>query len=123
MPARSARPSTRPFISLPSSPTGTASSPWLVWFGGNGWRNLSPLPWRTSWNRVSSIEHQAGAAPFLVTESKSGLFVSLAAPIIAQGDVLGCLLLADTEGSWVPGETERTLLETISGFLGRHMEG
>lgn len=68
-------------------------------------------------------EHQAGAAPFLVTESKSGLFVSLAAPIIAQGDVLGCLLLADTEGSWVPGETERTLLETISGFLGRHMEG
>ena len=68
-------------------------------------------------------EHQAGAAPFLVTESKSGLFVSLAAPIIAQGDVLGCLLLADTEGSWVPSETERTLLETISGFLGRHMEG
>ena len=67
--------------------------------------------------------HQTGAAPFLVTESKSGLFVSLAAPIIAQGDVLGCILLADTEGSWLPGETERTLLETISGFLGRHMEG
>ena len=67
--------------------------------------------------------HQTGAAPFLVTESKSGLFVSLAAPIIAQGDVLGCILLADTEGSWVPSETERTLLETISGFLGRHMEG
>ena len=67
--------------------------------------------------------HQTGAAPFLVTERKSGLFVSLAAPIIAQGDVLGCILLADTEGSWLPGETERTLLETISGFLGRHMEG
>lgn len=68
-------------------------------------------------------QHQAGAAPFLVTESKSGLFVSLAAPIIAQGDVLGGLLLTDTEGAWIPGETERTLLETISGFLGRHMEG
>ena len=67
--------------------------------------------------------HQTGAAPFLVTESKSGHFVSLASPIIAQGDVLGCILLADTEGSWLPGETERTLLETISGFLGRHMEG
>lgn len=68
-------------------------------------------------------QHQAGDVPFLVTESKSGLFVSFVAPIVAQGDVLGCILLADTEGTWVPNETDQTLLETISDFLGRHMEG
>lgn len=68
-------------------------------------------------------EHQAVPPPSWSRRANPALFVSLAAPIIAQGDVLGCLLLADTEGSWVPSETERTLLETISGFLGRHMEG
>ena len=67
--------------------------------------------------------HQTGAAPFLVTESKSGLFVSLAAPIIAQGDVLGSILLWESVRSWPPGETSRSLLVTISGFLGRLMEG
>lgn len=67
--------------------------------------------------------HRADDVPFLVTENRSGLFASLVAPIVAQGDVLGCLLLADTEGTWLPGETEQILLETISGFLGRHMEG
>ena len=97
--------------------------PWLGWCGGSGWESPFPPALENILESRQLYRHQTGAAPFLVTESKSGLFVSLAAPIIAQGDVLGCILLADTEGSWLPGETERTLLETISGFLGRHMEG
>lgn len=46
--------------------------------------------------------HQTGAAPFLVTESKSGLFVSLAAPIIAQGDVLAVFCWRTPKGVGSP---------------------
>lgn len=35
---------------------------------------------------------------------------------------MGCVLFADPDGTLVPGETEYALLQTISGFLGRHME-
>ena len=35
---------------------------------------------------------------------------------------MGCLLFADTDGDQILGETEYALLQTISGFLGRHME-
>lgn len=67
-------------------------------------------------------QHLPGTVPFLETESKSGLFVNIAAPIIAQSDVLSSILLADTSGTASAGETERTLLQIIAGFLGRHME-
>ena len=60
--------------------------------------------------------------PLQVSDSRSGLFVSLAVPILAEGDVLGCVLFADLEGARVPDETEQALLRTVSGFLGRHME-
>ena len=67
-------------------------------------------------------QYQEGSVPCPVTDSRGGLFVSLAAPILAEGDVMGCVLFADPDGVLVPGETEYTLLQTISGFLGRHME-
>lgn len=67
-------------------------------------------------------QHQEGSVPCPVTDSRGGLFVSLAAPILAEGDVMGCVLFADPDGTLVPGETEYALLQTISGFLGRHME-
>ena len=50
-------------------------------------------------------------------------FVICAAPILAEGDVLGSVLIAGEEGELGSGETEYKLLQTMSGFLGRHMEG
>lgn len=67
-------------------------------------------------------QYQAGTSPFPVTDSRNGLYISLAAPILAEGDIMGCVLFADTDGAAVLGETEFALLQTISGFLGRHME-
>jgi len=49
--------------------------------------------------------------------------VTCAAPILAEGDVLGCVLFAAPEGELESGETDYKLLQTMSGFLGRHMEG
>lgn len=67
-------------------------------------------------------QRQEGDILLPVTDSRGGLFVSMAAPILAEGDVMGCLLFADTDGDQILGETEYALLQTISGFLGRHME-
>lgn len=67
-------------------------------------------------------QHQTGDTPIPVSEETGKFFVSCAAPILAEGDVLGCVLFAGEEGELDSGETEYKLLQTMSGFLGRHME-
>lgn len=52
----------------------------------------------------------------------SGLSVALAAPILTEGDVMGCVVFCPPESGQAPGETEQKLALTISAFLGRHME-
>ncbi len=61
-------------------------------------------------------------APIPIVTSSDSLSVSVAAPILAQGDVLGCVVIGKKPGDAPTGETEYTLTQTIAGFLGRHME-
>ena len=51
------------------------------------------------------------------------LFRSTAAPILSEGDVLGCVLFVGA-GKDRPagGEVEYKLAQSIAAFLGRHME-
>ncbi len=58
--------------------------------------------------------------PMPVAEGSDKHTVAAAAPILTEGDVIGCVLFVD--GGQPMGETERKLLQTVSGFLGRHME-
>ena len=46
-----------------------------------------------------------------------------AAPILSEGDVLGCVLFVAAHGDGPAGETERKLAQAVSGFLGKQMEG
>ncbi|WP_277614814.1 stage V sporulation T C-terminal domain-containing protein [Flintibacter muris] len=48
--------------------------------------------------------------------------LATAAPILSEGDVLGCVLFAGTAGKLTGGEVEYKLVQSIAGFLGRHME-
>ena len=48
--------------------------------------------------------------------------VSTAAPILSEGDVLGCVLFAGQPQELEAGEVEYKLVQSIAGFLGRHME-
>ena len=55
-------------------------------------------------------------------EGAEGPQVAVAAPILAAGDVMGCVLFL-SEGDAAPcGETELKLAQMVSGFLGRQME-
>ena len=47
-------------------------------------------------------------------------FVSV--PIIAEGDVIGVVILASNDSSQVMGEVEQKLVQSAAGFLGRQME-
>ena len=57
-----------------------------------------------------------------VCEENGKYLVLAAAPILSEGDVLGCVLFASTEEGKQTGEIEYKLVQTIAGFLGRHME-
>ncbi len=57
-----------------------------------------------------------------VITGSNHLSIGVAAPILAQGDVLGCVVIGTTGEDTPIGEKEYTLAETLAGFLGRHME-
>lgn len=58
--------------------------------------------------------------PFCETNDKYN--IAIAAPIIAEGDVMGCVVFFD-ENNQLLGEVEYKLAQTVSGFLGKQMEG
>ena len=67
-------------------------------------------------------QYQPGGESVPVSEENEKYRVACAAPILSEGDVLGCVLFAAVEGELSSGETDYKLVQTIAGFLGRHME-
>lgn len=67
-------------------------------------------------------QYHSGDALVPVCEDGDKFFVSTAAPILSEGDVLGCVLFVGGEGQMATGEVEYKLIQTISSFLGKHME-
>jgi len=67
-------------------------------------------------------QHKAGENMVSVTDSLPGQFVSIAAPIISEGDVSGCVVFAFDGTESELGETGYKLAQTVAGFLGRQME-
>ena len=63
-----------------------------------------------------------GERPTAIAEGAEKYAVSVAAPIISEGDVMGCVIFFG-EGDTAAGEVEYKLAQTVAGFLGRQMEG
>ena len=61
--------------------------------------------------------------PIPVSDSNDKLITSVAAPILAEGDLLGLVLFIETTPGIATSDTENKLAQTIAAFLGRHMEG
>lgn len=57
-----------------------------------------------------------------VTDSESGFCVSVAAPVISEGDLMGCVIFASAKNSPPSGEVELKLAQTVAAFLGKQME-
>lgn len=61
--------------------------------------------------------------PIPVSDSTDKLITNVAAPILAEGDLLGLVLFIGTTPGIATGDAEYKLAQTIAAFLGRHMEG
>ena len=55
-------------------------------------------------------------------EDSDKYVATCAAPILSEGDVLGCVLFVSSDPEQASDETDYKLAQTIAGFLGRHME-
>lgn len=66
--------------------------------------------------------HESGGAAVPVTDSESGFCVSVAAPVISEGDLMGCVLFASAKNSPPCGDVEFKLAQTVAAFLGKQME-
>lgn len=73
-------------------------------------------------NRGVFHAKEDGAGDVPVTEDAESLLVSVAAPIIAAGDVMGCVVFVRERGAAPHGETELKLAQMVAGFLGKQME-
>ena len=93
---------------------------------GAGRRELTDKQISTALEQIMEgrqiYQHKEGSTPIPVCEGNDTYLVSCAAPILSEGDVLGCVLFAGPEGSLQNSETQYKLVQTIAGFLGRHME-
>lgn len=49
-------------------------------------------------------------------------YLGVAAPILSEGDLMGCVMLLLEEGEKPLTEAEQKLVQTVAGFLGRQME-
>lgn len=66
--------------------------------------------------------YTAGGTKLKATESTDRYHVGVAAPIISQGDLMGCVMLLMDEGEEPMQEADQRLAQTVAGFLGQQME-
>lgn len=67
-------------------------------------------------------QRQADAPALPVVDGCDRLLTAVAAPISSEGDLLGLVLMIGQDPMPPTGDTEYKLAQTISAFLGRHME-
>ncbi len=62
---------------------------------------------------IPIIDHQEDASAFTC---------QLIVPIITEGEVIGAIIIFDTEPGAVLGDTEMKVAQSTAGFIGKHME-
>ena len=69
-----------------------------------------------------SYRYQPGDTLFRAPESSDRYPLGVAAPILSQGDLMGCVMLLLNENDKPLAEEDQKLAQTVAGFLGRQME-
>ena len=68
-------------------------------------------------------QHKEGEGRIPLCSGEDKFSLCVAAPILAEGDVLGCVVFAGQGEELSSGEVDYKLAQSIAAFLGRHMEG
>ena len=70
-----------------------------------------------------SVYRRNGSSLLPVSSAEERYAVSVAAPVLSAGDVLGCVLFVAERDAPPAGEVEVKLAQTVACFLGKQMEG
>ena len=65
---------------------------------------------------------KAGDAPIYAADGEEKYHLGAAAPILSQGDLMGCVMLLLGEKDSPLSESDQSIAKTAAGFLGRQME-
>ena len=65
---------------------------------------------------------QLGQAKSYPSDASERYYLGVSAPILSEGDLMGCVMLLLEEQDAPLGEAEQKLVQTVAGFLGRQME-
>ena len=63
-----------------------------------------------------------GEAQLRATDGADKYHLGVAAPILSQGDLMGCVMLLMGEDRTPMAEADQRLAQTVAGFLGKQME-
>ena len=83
-------------------------------------RAVSPQLGEVMENRSSYAPGSASNMP--VCQGDEKFCVSTAAPVISEGDVMGCVMFVTARNSPPASEVEHKLAQTAASFLGKQME-
>lgn len=66
--------------------------------------------------------YQSGESPIRASDGAEKYHLGAAAPILSQGDLMGCVMLLLGEGEAPLQDAHRTLAQTAASFLGMQLE-
>ncbi len=69
-----------------------------------------------------TYRYNPGDTRIKVTEGSEKYHLGVAAPILCQGDLMGCVMLLMDENGQPLQDGDRKLAQTVAGFLGKQME-
>ena len=69
-----------------------------------------------------NYRYQDGDTPIRASDTTEKYHLGVAAPILSQGDLMGCVMLLLQENDKPLAESDQYLAQTAAGFLGRQME-
>ena len=69
-----------------------------------------------------AYRYEPGQTKLRATEASDRYHLGVAAPILSQGDLMGCVMLLMNEEDKPLAEADQRLAQTVAGFLGRQME-
>lgn len=69
-----------------------------------------------------SYRYQTGDSKLHPTDSTERYHLGTAAPIVTEGDLMGCVMLLLENEDAPLGESDQKLVQTVAGFLGKQME-
>jgi len=67
-------------------------------------------------------QKESGDKRVRVVDGVDSVWISVAVPILSEGDVMGCVMFLSNDDATQFGEVEAKLATTVSKFLGKQME-